>query len=45
MVLVKINHKLSLDFSKGAADLNKDVFIYSRKQIGQKREGFGASQL
>ena len=45
MVLKGFNHILNVDFSWGTADLKKHVFIYTRKQIGQKREGFGASQL
>jgi len=43
MVLRKLNHRLYLDFFWGAADLSKHVFINLRKQIRQKREGFGAS--
>jgi len=45
MVLEKPNHRLNLDFSKGAADLKKHVSIHARKQIGQKREGLSASQF
>ena len=45
MVLRKPNHRLNLDFFKGAADLKKHVSIYTRKQIRQKREGLGASQF
>ena len=45
MVLKKLNHGLSRDYLKGAADLKKHVSINIRKQIGQKREGFSASQL
>jgi len=45
MVLRKPNHRLSLDFFWGACDLKKYVFIDTRKQIGQKMEGFGASQF
>jgi len=43
MVLRKQNHRLNIDLSRGAADLKKHVFIYIRKQIRQKREGFSAS--
>ena len=45
MVLRKPNHRLSLDFFQSAFDLKKYVFINARKQIGQKMEGIGASQL
>ena len=45
MVLRKPNHRLNLDFFKGAADLKIYVSIYTRKQIRQKREGLGASQF
>ena len=45
MVPKKQNHRLVRDFFEGAADLKKHVFIYLRKQIGQKREGFSASQF
>ena len=45
MVLKKPNHRLNLDFPKGAADLKKNVSIYTRKQIRQKREGLSASQF
>ena len=45
MVLRKPNHRLSLDFFRGAFDLKKHVFINARKQIGQKREGVSASQF
>jgi len=45
MVLKKLNHRLNLDFFRGAADLKKHVFINVRKQIGQKMEGFSASQF
>jgi len=43
MVLRKPNHRLSLDFFQSAFDLKKHVFIYARKQIGQKTEGVRAS--
>ena len=36
---------LNVDFSLGVADLKKHVFIYTRKQIRQKREGVSASQF
>ena len=39
----KLNYRLYLDFFKDAFDLKKHVFIYIRKQIGQKMEGFSAS--
>ena len=42
MVALKPNHRLNVDFLKGAADLKKHVFIYLRKQIRQKMEGIGA---
>ena len=45
MVVRKLNHRLSLDFFQDTADLKKHVFIYSRKQIGQKMEGISASQF
>jgi len=45
MVLTKPNHETSLDFFRGAFDLKKHVFIYIRKQIGQKMEGVSASQF
>ena len=41
----KLNQILNVDFLKDAADLKKYVFIDTRKQIGQKMEGFGASQF
>jgi len=40
-----VNQISNVDFSLGAADLNKNVFIYTRKQIGQKREGVGACKF
>ena len=43
MVLKGLNQILNDDFSVGAADLKKYVFIYARKQIGQKTEGVSAS--
>ena len=43
MVPKKLNYRLSCDFSEGVADLKKYVFIYIRKQIGQKMEGISAS--
>ena len=45
MVLKRQNHRSSLDFNQGAADLKKYVFIDARKQIGQKMEGVSASQF
>tara|TARA_B100001123_G_scaffold333116_1_gene375918 strand:+ start:257 stop:394 length:138 start_codon:yes stop_codon:yes gene_type:complete len=45
MVLKKSNHRLNIDFSKGAVDLNKHVFIDLRKQIRQEAEGICASQF
>ena len=45
MVLKKQNHGFNLDFFWGAADLKKHVFIYLRKQIGQKMEGISAGQF
>jgi len=45
MVLRKPNHRLSLDFFRGADDLKKHVFINARKQIGQKMEGISAGQF
>ena len=43
MVALKPNHRLNVDFLKGAADLKKHVFINLRKQIRQKMEGVSAS--
>jgi len=43
MALRKINHQLNPDFFRNVADLKKHVFIYARKQIGQKTEGVSAS--
>jgi len=43
MVLRKSNYRFNLDFSKGAADLKKHVFIDLRKQIRQEMEGISAS--
>ena len=42
MVPKRSNHKLNVDFSWGAADLKKYVFINVRKQTRQKMEGIGA---
>ena len=42
MVLKGHNQILNVDFSWGAADLKKHVFINSRKQVRQKREGISA---
>jgi len=43
MVLRKLNHRLNIDFLKGAADIKKHVSVYTRKQTRQKREGLCAS--
>ena len=45
MVLKGLSQILNIDFSLDAADLKKHVFIYPRKQIRQKREGFSAGYL
>ena len=45
MVLKGLSQILNIDFSLDAADLKKHVFIYTRKQVRQKREGFSASQF
>jgi len=45
MVLKGLNQVLNVDFSLGTADLKKNVSIYIRKPIRQKREGISASQL
>ena len=45
MVLKGFSQILKIDFSWGAADLKKHVFINARKQIGQKMEGVSASQF
>jgi len=45
MVPRKPNHRLSLDFFRGALDLKKHVFIDVRKQIRQKMEGVSASHF
>ena len=42
MVLKGLNQVLNVDFSLDAADLKKHVSIYTRKQVGQKREGISA---
>ena len=42
MVLKGFNQILNVDFSWGAVDLKKHVFINSRKQVRQKREGISA---
>ena len=39
----EIGQILSVDFSRGADDLKKYVFIYTRKQVRQKRESISAS--
>ena len=43
MVLKGHYQLLSIGFSWGAADLKKNVSIYTRKQVRQEREGFCAS--
>ena len=45
MVPKRLNHRLNVDFSWGAAGLKKYVFINVRKQIRQEMEGIGASQF
>ena len=45
MTLKRFSQLLKVDFSVGAADLKKYVFIYIRKQTRQKREGICASQF
>jgi len=45
MMLRKLNHRLNLDFLMGVTDLKEYVFIFARKQIGQKRESLSAIQL
>jgi len=45
MALKGLNQMMKADFSWGAADLKKHVFIDVRKQIGQKMEGVSASQF
>jgi len=45
MVFKRLNHRLNLDFFEDAADLKKDVFIYTREQTRQKRKGISASQF
>ena len=42
MVLKGLGQILIIDFSLGATDLKKHVFIYTRKQARQKREGISA---
>jgi len=42
-VFRKSNHRPRPDFFLDAFDLKKHVFINTRKQIGQKREGVSAS--
>ena len=42
MVLRKLNHRLNVDYFRGAADLKKNVFINARKQIRQEMEGVSA---
>ena len=43
MVPIKLNHRIILDFLRGALDLKKHVFIDIRKQTRQKKEGISAS--
>jgi len=45
MEFKKTNHIKVIDLLKSSADLKKYVFINLRKQIGQKMEGFSASQF
>ena len=42
MVLKGLSQILNIDFSLDAADLKKHVFINTRKQVRQKREGISA---
>jgi len=42
MVLRNLNHRISLDFFRGAFDLKKHVFINLREQIRQERKGIRA---
>ena len=42
MVLKGLNQIFNVDFSWGAVDLKKHVFINLRKQVRQKREGISA---
>jgi len=42
MVLKGFDQIINNDFSWGAVDLKKHVFIYARKQIRQEREGISA---
>jgi len=45
MALKGLDQMMKVDFSRGAADLKKHVFIHVRKQIGQKREGICAGKF
>ena len=42
MVLKGLDQVINNDFSWGAVDLKKHVFINSRKQVRQKGEGISA---
>jgi hypothetical protein len=42
MALKGFSQILNIDFSLDAADLKKYVFIYTRKQVRQKKEGISA---
>ena len=42
MVLKGFDQMLKVDFSWATVDLKINVSIYTRKQIGQKREGISA---
>ncbi len=45
MVLGILNQKNNVDLFQVTADLKKYVSIYTRKQVRQKREGFGACKF
>jgi hypothetical protein len=42
MILKGLDQVINNDFSWSTADLKKHVFIYTRKQIRQEREGISA---
>ena len=42
MLIKGLSQILNIDFSLDAADLKKHVFIYTREQVRQKREGISA---
>jgi hypothetical protein len=42
MVLKGFDQVINNDFSSSTADLKKHVFIFTRKQIRQEREGISA---